>query len=132
MEILDKNPPNWSEIKVLNPPKTTVFCYGDTIFNPSGGEVPEDVIFHEQVHSDRQGNDPKGWWLKYINDRDFRLKEEVLAFGGQYAFIKRHYPSQAHKQALFELATNLSTNYGFGFGYPQAEALIRRQAKNLV
>lgn len=110
MEIINEPPPNWVDITFLNPPHTAVFCYGDKIYNPSGNEVPEDVIFHEKIHSDRQDN-PAAWWITYLTDPNFRYQEELIAYAGQYAFITRHYPSKAHKEALDELAEALTTTY---------------------
>lgn len=132
MEIKVAYPPNWLEIQTLNPPSDAVFCFGSDIYNPSDGNIPEDVIFHESVHSERQGINPRIWWDKYIHDPNSRLEEEVFAYGGQFAFIKRHYPTHSHKGALFDLSNNLCSIYGLQLSYAQASNLIRWTAKKMI
>lgn len=67
-----------------------VFCHGDTIYNPLGAKIGLDLIEHERTHSIQQGKWPKRWWSDYLNDPVFRLRQEIEAYGTQYAFIKRN------------------------------------------
>ena len=89
------------KIKVENPPmlesilaagmipnlQTTIFTYGDTIYNPGDNELPDHLIEHEDTHSKQQGDDPDAWWLRYVNDPYFRLQQEIEAYVNQYKFI---------------------------------------------
>jgi len=128
MKIINTIPPNYEEIKkVINPPKDALFPYGDNLYNPSGEEVPADIQFHEAVHikSQKQFTDPKLWWQKWLMDKDFRLKEELLAYQAQLNFIKHTYPAKAVKEALYEMAENLSNNYKLNIPIHRAESLIR-------
>ncbi len=131
MEIKKEYPPNWQYIKTLNPPKGAVFCFGDIVYSPHG-EPPEDVIFHEQYHSLRQGDAPDVWWTKYIHDPLFRQEEEAEAFAAQWVFVKRHFPRESHKEALIEMAEALSRDYQLNLTCPQAETLIRHKAKTMI
>jgi hypothetical protein len=56
-----------------------IFCYGDTIFNPSGNKLSDALVAHEAAHGARQGTDPDVWWDRYIADKTFRLEEEIVA-----------------------------------------------------
>lgn len=129
MEILNQKPPNYEEIKrIINPPTNAVFPYGDKIYNPSGQEIPPDIQFHESAHIKQQKafSSPDIWWFKWLNDSDFRKEQEVEAFSAQLLFIKKFYPAKAVKEALNEMAENLSNNYKLGITKSQAETLIRK------
>ena len=67
MKIVKSNPPNIDLILVsdLKPPKDAFFCYGDTVYNPSGREILPDIEFHESIHTKQQGNDPDGEIERY-------------------------------------------------------------------
>jgi len=85
MKIVKAYPPNIETIRAkftLRP--TVIFTYGDTIYNPIGGKITEDLMVHEQTHEKQQGDDPAGWWDKYLVDADFRLSQEVEAYRNQY------------------------------------------------
>ena len=95
--IYGQFPPNYGELieyfdaNVLEE-KKAIFCYGKSIYSPFNRKVTPDVEIHEEVHSKQQeacGN-PEMWYYKYINDPEFRLEQEVEAYGTQYAFIKKY------------------------------------------
>ena len=65
---------------------TLVIAYGDTIHHLK--PLSEDVLIHESVHLARQKHDPVQWWESYIRDKEFRFKEELLAYHEQYKFLK--------------------------------------------
>lgn len=87
MKIIAAYPPNYAEIKaafgavVCRP--GVIFTYGKAIYCPSGRVTPQ-LVAHEHVHSLRQGDDPEGWWRRYISDRAFRLAEEIPAHQAEY------------------------------------------------
>lgn len=128
MKIVKEYPPNIHEIKTALPIKDgDVFCYGDFIYNPSGNELPPDIIFHENIHKKQQENQqPAVWWTRYLEVKSFRAEKELEAYRGQYKFIKENYLAKAHKEALDELALNFSSMYGLGISFNQAKTLIRK------
>ena len=134
MKISHEYPPNISLIRsVVGERPEMVYCYGDTIFNPAGKEIPIDVYRHEQVHEQQQKEfiSPELWWLKYLGDNDFRLSQELEAYSVQYRFIKNILPAKGQKEALFEFASNLSKLYQLPISYQKAENLIRQREKKL-
>lgn len=90
-------------------PETVFFTYGDTLYVPSGRQVPDDLIAHEELHTKQQGDDPDAWWSRYIGDEYFRIDQEAKAYGKQYAFLcKKHKDRNAQARILFNLARILS------------------------
>jgi hypothetical protein len=88
MKIRKEYPPNYRDIvdALGKPPEHVIYCFGDTIYNPSGKEITADLEIHEQVHSKQQGTAPELWWDKYLNNSEFRLQQEIEAYGEQYKF----------------------------------------------
>jgi len=71
-------------------PKHTVFTYGDTLYNPGGLFISEDLYVHEETHAEQQGHGEEGakvWWDRYLTDPLFRVEQEAEAYGRQYACI---------------------------------------------
>lgn len=140
MKIIKSYPSNYAIIRAtLNPNKNTIYCWGDIIYNPSGEEIPEDVLFHESVHSAQQGKDIAVWWARYVRDKDFRQEQEVQAFGAQYEFVKRKVKKLniqgKHiilKECMDELANNLKDNYKLNLSFGEAESKIRNTAKRML
>jgi len=123
-------PPNYELIKLALPiTPDTIFCHGDTIYNPSGKPIPEDILFHESVHKEQQGEQVDLWWNRYLMDKDFRYQEELEAYAKQYNFIRQHFSAKASKEALYELAKNLSSLYNINITLQEAESAIRHKAK---
>lgn len=110
MKVIESLPPQWNEIKTLNPPENTLFCFGDTLYNPSKIEIPKDVIVHEEVHSKQQERfgSVELWWSKYVLDKNFRFNQELEAYAVEYKWVKERFPVKAQKEALAEFARNLS------------------------
>lgn len=99
MRIVEAYPPLIEEIdaafKVRGKP--ILYAWGDTIFNPLGVAVPPELVAHEKVHGRRQLAalvDPQSpqlaeaairvWWMRYIADADFRLREEIHAHVAEF------------------------------------------------
>jgi len=68
--------------------KYIVYTYGDTIYSPHGIVPSDNVIVHETVHSRQQDKDPQSWWERYVEDKTFRLEQELEAYRAQYQFYK--------------------------------------------
>lgn len=129
VKILNKFPPNYEEIcRIITPPSNAIFAWYDTIYQPNKEEIPADIAYHESIHCQRQKKYPlpEIWWTKWIHSKEFRQEEEVIAFAAQLKFIKQYYPNRAVKEALSEMAENLSKNYKLNLTFHQAETIIRK------
>lgn len=135
MQIVNSFPPNYLFIKLAFPlceERKAVFCYGDTIYNPFMVEINDNLKIHESVHALQQNDKPELWWTKYINDSEFRLEQEVEAYGTQYAFIKQNSNTKLSDWVKEQLAKALSSGlYGDVISYQEAESKIRNYAKHL-
>lgn len=128
MKTVKSFPPNSDLIQAaLTPPPDALYCYGDTIYNPSGKEIPADIHYHEYIHSLQQGDNPDAWWSQYLLDEDFRLDQEIEAYGMQYLFVCKYIDTPAiRKWALDSMSTALSSeSYGRLLTYGQASSKIR-------
>lgn len=134
MKIVAGYPPNFELIKAALPMAADIhtYCYGDTIYNPSGATLTIDRQFHEFIHSQRQlevGVD--AWWYSYLTDRRFRLDEEIKAYGEQYAYARRFTaPEKFFKWLRGNMSEALSGEaYGSLIDYARAESAIRNYGK---
>lgn len=142
-------PPNYELIRIaLNPSKHAIFCYGDTIYNPSNRTITPDIEHHEYIHSKQQGDNPDLWYARYLQDPQFRLEQEIEAYGEQYVLAKENIEKadeEARKEtkvlaagktqllrwALESMARALSgADYGNLISYGEAQSKIRNYAKN--
>ena len=140
MRIVEEFPPNYEaivlvfpQIKTLPQDAKPVFAYGDYIYNPFKKRIPADIIFHESIHRRQQAGNSDAWWMQYLSDEDFRLRQEVEAYGEQFAFVRKHIPNnRVRKDMLFSMASALSGEiYGSLLDYNQAESIIRKYAKEI-
>ena len=90
--IITERPPNFEQILAAFPNADkpgVIFAYGEHIYNPSGIIIPPPLREHELVHCERQLNlytsgSPEYWWKQYIDDAEFRYREELLAHVAEY------------------------------------------------
>ncbi len=136
MRIVEDFPPNFSLIKAALPlaGRGHTYCYGNTIYNPSGKKMPIDMQFHELIHMKQQEThgDIDLWWNQYLTDPAYRLAQEIEAYGLQYKYCKTRFkaPNSFFKWMKENMATALSgPEYGSLIGYSEAESTIRRYAK---
>jgi len=91
MKIVNENPPEQLIESIVDngmlPHEGVIYAYGDTIYNPSGADLPDHLIIHEETHCEQQGNDPRRWWDRYLTDPYFRIDQEIQAYARQFAFI---------------------------------------------
>lgn len=127
MNIVNTAPPNYEKIVAyLGEDKNAVYCYGDTIYNPHLREITPDVEVHEQVHSKQQGNNPEAWYNKYLTSGEFRLSQEIEAYGEQYKFVKPLLTNKLRMWIKDNMARALSSKtYGNMITYRDAERAIR-------
>lgn len=129
MTIKNEFPPNYAEIAEafdLTGVKP-VFSYRPFLYNPHNCPIPDHLLTHELVHQEQQ-QDPKAWWNRYLEDRDFRLEQELAAYRAQYQFGKKWIKD---RNTLFRfldaLATELSGKmYGEIIGRDEALHLIEK------
>ena len=131
--IVADYPPNYRTIiEILGDVSThnPIFAYGNKIYNPFNVDVTPDLIAHERKHMEQQGNNPEGWWIRYLYDGDFRLSQEIEGYGEQYKFAREHGVRGAILDwALDHMARSLSSElYGGIISHNEARSKIRNYA----
>lgn len=128
-QVLYELPPNYEDIcraiPAVRKNKAIVFVYAPYIYSPAGIELRPDLIAHEEVHVKRQ-DDPATWWEQYLVDKDFRLREELIAYQAQYKYMVEHYSRERRRGILSSIAKDLSgPMYGGIITKQQAIKLIK-------
>lgn len=138
--IKQEKPPVWENVLALFKinVSTTLFTYGDTLYNPSGLYIPPDYMQHEEHHSGQQGHNDEGagkWWARYFQDPYFRVDQEAEAYGIQYAWWLINGPASLRNnremryRKLLELAQKLAgPMYGDVINLEGAKKLIKQHA----
>jgi len=130
MRIVKDYPPNYSLLQAVFPLRpNNLYPWGDILYNPSGLDIPEDIMIHEEVHKRQQEDDPQAWWNKYIQDKRFRLEQELQAYFLQLQWVKERGNNKVYKECLNEMAEQLSTMYSLDITKSNAETLIRNYGK---
>lgn len=137
IKISTDKPPVWENARAVFRfnPKTTVFAYGDTIYNPGAVNLPPDILAHEMVHIGQQKNSRKEaelWWGKYLRDPEFRVSQEVEAYGKQLWFICQD--KKINKQIQFNVLKRFAEilsgpMYAECVSFYKALELIKEEAK---
>jgi len=140
VKISTERPPVWDNAcaRFKINPDTTIFAYGDTIYNPGNIDIPDDLIAHEMVHLNQQNYNNKDaaiWWGKYLRDSEFCLSQEVEAYGMQYAYVCQHKTS--NKQTQFTLLKRYAEIlsgplYNHCVGAIKAMQLIKEESKKYI
>jgi|TARA_Y100000310_G_scaffold314525_1_gene363983 hypothetical protein len=129
MDLVIKNeyPPNYKTLEQVFQLRTgNLYPHNPILYNPSGIEIPPDILYHEKIHFEQQGDNPDKWWNNYISSKEFRLEQELEAYSKQLEWIKERYPNKAVKEALDEMANNLSSIYNLDLTQEQAKCRIRK------
>jgi len=103
----------------------TVFTYGDTIF--SYYPITDgSLIAHEKTHIKQQKKiGVSEWWKRYLEDPQFRLKQELEAYTNQYQWAKKNVKS---REDVFRLLVKISRDLGgpmYGNIITPKEAMMR-------
>ncbi len=131
VKIIIDRPPVWDAVcQMINGiPRSAIFAWGDTIYNPEGAVLPDFLIEHEMVHMRQQKlvGGPEKWWDRYINDPYFRIDQEAEAYAKQYecmceTYIDRNQRHSILRTLAFTLAGPL---YGSIISPSKAMKLIR-------
>jgi hypothetical protein len=111
MIIISARPPNFDQILAAFPDAGhdgVIFAYGGGIYNPSGNPLPPALIAHEEVHLHRQTiSGPDLWWTLYIEDSEYRYREELLAHAAEFRMLKVSQDRNAGAALLMRTAMRL-------------------------
>lgn len=128
MKTVTGFPPNIETIRGKFPLSgTEIFTWGDTIYNPGGGELSPELQAHEAVHEKQQNGDPQAWWDRYMVDEPWRLEQELAAHKVEYrTYCKAHKDRNVQARFLVRIAQRLSSAmYGCIITAREASKLIR-------
>jgi hypothetical protein len=130
MKISTNKPPNWSRLTKefgVHWDSGVIVTYGDTAHTKRVAVMTPDLIAHELVHVIQQKElGPIKWWEKYINDRDFRLSQELEAYTRQAKWIKNtaSMPESEKRMRVEHIWKSMATMYKDMVTYKEAKALI--------
>lgn len=130
MKILHQFPPNYATLLKHFPHikgQPVCFAWGDTIYNPLGKPLPEEIVDHEMVHQQQQKFWTISlWWFLYIWFPRFRLWQEIPAHRVEVrSFCKRKLRPWDQLQYINHCASNLATKYGIQISYKEALSLVQ-------
>ena len=139
MDVQYTLPPNFQAIvDRFGPPVTkpgVLFTYGNVIYYPGGrrrGPISDAIMAHEAVHARRQGDDPAGWWQRYLTEKSFRYTEELVAHQVEYLVASEGVGRQIRRRALALIAHRLSSPlYGRMVTLDQAREAIKGECVGL-
>mgnify|MGYP001615734404 CR=1 FL=1 len=124
--------PNFQELKdKFNVGDDTIIAYGNKIF-VKDKTLSRDLLVHELTHCERQRFDEasaRRWWEKYMEDNDFRLQEEIVAYRNQYDFCLKVFKDRNKRaKILWTMANELSSlRYGNVVNHNEAMNLIKNE-----
>ena len=126
-QIVHDYPPLYDEISAafdLYPSDSIIFSWGDRLYNPYEFDILPKLIAHERVHGERQGsgNDIVDWWKQYIEDRAFRLEEEIPAHRAEYQYILKH-GNRSERRGALKITSSRLTAPLYGRLITQSDAM---------
>ena len=131
MEIVIDFPPIYDEIRSVFPiaNRGVIFAWGNKIYNPNNVYIPLQLIAHERVHGRRQGSDIDGWWRRYIDEKEFRLAEEILAHIAEMKYLLGPNPNRQMRRQILRSTSKRLANplYRYGISREKAQVLLKRQ-----
>lgn len=135
--LIHSLPPNWSTLLEVFPAlkgqeQNVVFTYAPHIYMLRDMQLPPDIAVHEAVHLKQQTDISPGiWWTRYIEDPEFRLAQELEAYGAQLHFWSA-YRNAIYKTEKARLARDISSSfYGNMISFGEAESALQRIVKEL-
>ena len=124
LRIVQEQPPIIDTARrVFRLPEGAIFCWGDTLYNPSGNLIDFPTMKHEETHSKQQGNDPDKWWQRYFTDNNFRKGQELEAYRVQYKEAQKLIKD---RNALFRYVLRIAGDFAsemYGLNMSKGEAL---------
>jgi hypothetical protein len=130
MKIVIDYPPNYDEIAKtfgIRGQTGIVFTYGDNLYNPENGFIPDHLMTHEETHQIQQNKmGADKWWSQYLVDPEFRLQQELEAYQAQYEVLVTDYDRAYRREALNQISKDLASNiYGHIVTKEEAKILIK-------
>lgn len=134
MKIEHAKPPNFDSIVKVFPTavkKGVLFCWGDTIYNPSNVFVPESLIVHETTHSGQQKSiGTQAWWDMYLTSRDFRFIQELEAHQAEFKYVMEHLSRAERRSQAVQIAERLASPlYGNMVSVKRAKQILEDYMK---
>jgi hypothetical protein len=132
-KVVNEPPPIFEKIAekfpVVRTNRAVIFTYGDTIYNPGGNYIDDELMLHEETHIRQQAMMNGGkdaWWDKYLEDPQFRTDQELEAYQAQFNATRTRYGRPVWRRELKRLARDLSSPiYGNILSYDEAAKLIK-------
>lgn len=123
-------PPNYGEIisriPAVRKNPYIVFTYGGTIYNPSGTPLDEAFLAHENTHVEEQRVvGAEAWWERYLDQPEYRLEQELLAYQVQYKYAVQNYSRADRRRLLAHISKDLS-------GAMYGKLITRQEASDLI
>src|SRR3990167_2785803 len=129
--IKKERPPNWDKLVKAFGVEWGTICvaYDKDIYCGDKANLSTDVIVHESVHLARQEKDPVQWWENYMKNKEFRFKEELIAYHTQYDYLRDNVKDRNRlAMYLWRLAKDLSSAmYGSVISHREAMKLIKME-----
>lgn len=132
MKIVHDKPPIYERARAVfkfSPHAGILFAWGDTIYATNGAGVSGDLMAHESIHELQQevAGGPAIWWDRYLVDPEWRLEQEIEAYGAQVRYMRvMQYNKKKFSQILDKITFDLSgPMYGSIIGYAEAQRQIQ-------
>lgn len=90
-------------------------------------DISAQKVHHESVHLVQQQDfGVENWWAKYMEDKAFRLEQEVQAYKAEIDWIKKQDFNRVYRRLLLDrIYTDLSSSiYGHLVTYEEAKKIL--------
>jgi len=135
--LIHSLPPNWESLAEAFPSirgqeQRVIFTYYPHIYMPREIPIPADLAVHENIHLHQQQLVTPGiWWQEYIINPEFRLSQELEAYGAQLHYWSA-YRNLIFKQMHHNLAVDLSSDfYRNIISYSEASSQLKKIVNEL-
>jgi DNA-binding Xre family transcriptional regulator len=100
----------------------TIFAWNNAIY--TNYALPNDLLIHERTHLEQQEREGLEHWVKnYLNNPEYRLKQEIEAYKHQLSMIKdREYRNKIRLESIETLCSSL---YGNIISKDEAEKILK-------
>jgi hypothetical protein len=137
-EVTEDLPPKWIYDACVDKfgidfYKGVIFTVNNKIHIFDKRLLTRDLLAHELTHIEQQKEmGYKKWWEKYLEDTEFRLTQEYLAYQNQYQYCKEFYSRNARRIVLKHIIGSLSgPMYGNLITEEEARNLLTNENNNL-
>ena len=108
--------------------RNVMWTIGRKLYNPDRCFVDPPLMAHEELHSQRQiaSGSVETWWHQYLDDREFRFEEEVLAHKEEWRVVRETVSSRQQRRKHLAFITDRLSSRMYGY------LVTRDEAKRLV